>query len=119
MILKESALIPADKCGVELVKVFHLYKGFNRKRSFVGDFVKISVKKVIPDNWIKKKTKLKGILVRTKFTSILNDGTSYNFKENNVVLLKKRLTPKGKEMVGPTSRLLRRKKFISSFAGAL
>jgi large subunit ribosomal protein L14 len=119
IILKETVLIPADKCGVETVKVFHLYKGFNRKHSFVGDFVKISVKRVVPDNWIKKKTKLKGILVRTKFNINLIDGTNYRFKENNVVLLKKRLTPKGKEILGPTSRKLKRKKFTSSFAGSI
>jgi len=112
-------LIPADKCGVDIVKVFHLYKGFSRKHSFIGDFVKVSVKKVVPGNIIKKKSKLKGILVRTKFAINLKDGTNYNFKENNVVLLKKRLTPRGKEIVGPTSRMLKRKKFISSFVGSL
>lgn len=53
--------MPADKCGVDVVKVFHLYQGFSRKCSFVGDFVKVSVKKVVPGNIIKKKTKLKGI----------------------------------------------------------
>jgi large subunit ribosomal protein L14 len=103
MILKESILMPADKCGVDVVKVFHLYKGFCRKSSFVGDFVKVSTRKVVPGNIIKKKTKLKGILVRTKFSVNLLDGSSYSFKENNVVLLKKRLTPRGKEIVGPTS----------------
>jgi len=111
--------MPADKCGVDVVKVFHLYQGFSRKCSFIGDFVKVSVKRVIPGNIIKKKTKLKGILVRTKFTINLRDGCNYNFKENSVVLLKKRLTPRGKEIVGPTSRMLRRKKFVSSFVGAL
>jgi len=117
--LKETTLVPCDKCGVEVVKVFHLYRGFYRRHSFIGDFVKSSVKKTVPDNWIKKKTKLKGIIVRSKFNLSLNDGTSYKFKENNVVLLKKRLTPKGKEVVGPTSRLLKRKKFILSFSGAI
>ncbi len=112
-------LIPADKCGVEVVKVFHLYQGSSRKQSFVGDFVKVSVKRVVPGNIIKKKAKIKGILVRTKFAVQLNDGTTYKFKDNNVVLLKKRLTPRGKEIVGPTSRFLKRKKFVSSFVGAL
>lgn len=111
--------MPADKCGVDIVKVFHLYKGFSRKCSFIGDFVKVSVKRVVPGNIIKKKTKLKGILVRTKFTIKLRDGCNYNFKENCVVLLKKRLTPRGKEIIGPTSCMLRRKKFVSSFVGAL
>lgn len=96
-----------------------MYRGFCRKHSFVGDFVKVSVQKVSPENWIKKKTKLKSIIVRTKFTIFNNDGTSFYFKENNSVLLKKRLSTKGKEIVGPASRTIKRKKFVSSFAGAL
>lgn len=55
MIYKSSKLIPSDKCGVWVIKVFHLYRGFNRKVSFTGDFVKCSVKKVRPENWLKKK----------------------------------------------------------------
>jgi large subunit ribosomal protein L14 len=112
-------LIPSDKCGVDTVKVFHLYKGFNRKSSKIGDFVKSSVQKTVPNNWIKKKTKLKGLIVRSKFLITNRDGTSFNFKENNVILLKKRLSPKGKEVVGPAVRLIKRKKFVSSFAGSL
>lgn len=96
-----------------------MYKGFNRKSSRVGDFVKSSVKKTAPDNWIKKKTKLRGIIIRTKFDVINNDGSSFCFKENNVILLKKRLTPKGKEVFGPIVRKIKRKKFVASFAGAI
>ena len=48
-------MIPADKCGVEFVRVFHLYRGFFRKKSKNGDFVKVSVRQTLPDNWVKKK----------------------------------------------------------------
>lgn len=119
MILKESYLIPADKCGVNLVKVFHLYRGFNRKCSKVGDFVKSSVRKTSANNWIKKGSKPRGIIIRTKFVISNRDGNSFFFKENNVVLLKKRLTPKGKEVIGPSVRKIKRKKFILSFAGMI
>lgn len=119
MINKETFLIPADQCGVLWVKVFHLYKGFSRKTSFTGDFVKISVKITQPDNWVSKKTKLKGIIVRTKKQIFKRDGCSIMFDQNNVVLLKKRLTPKGKELVGPVSRIIRRKKFLASFSGTI
>ncbi len=112
-------MVPADKCGVEFVRVFHLYRGFFRKKSKNGDFVKVSVRKTLPNNWIKKKTKLKGIIVRTRFRSLKKDGTSFNFNENNIVLLKKRLTTKGKELLGPVVRSIKRKKFVNSFAGSL
>jgi len=38
---------------------------------------------------------------------------------NNVVLLKKRMTPQGKEIFGPTLYNIKRKKFVSSFVGSI
>lgn len=119
MIYKSSSLIPADKCGVWLVKVFHLYRGYNRKVSFIGDFIKCSIKKTRPENWLKKKTKTKGILIRSKKESYKRDGSFVKFFYNNVVLLKKRMTPQGKEIFGPTLYNIKRKKFVSSFVGSI
>lgn len=119
MILKESFLIPADRCGVQTVRVFHLYRGWNRKCSFIGDFIRVSVRKIVAENWIKKKTKLKAFLLRTKYRTINNDGSSFHFFENNAVLLKKRLTTKGKEIYGPSIKKLKRRKFLASLPGYL
>ena len=55
MILKNTYLIPCDKSGVQIIKVFHLYKGFFRKKSSIGDFLKVSVKESKPNNRIFKK----------------------------------------------------------------
>lgn len=117
MIQKETKLIPIDNCGVWSVKVFHLYKGSFRKVSFVGDFVKVSVKKTRPNNWVPKKTKLKSILITSCKELKKIDGSLVKFKSNNSVLLKKRMTPKGKVLVGPASILIKRKRFLSSFSG--
>ena len=43
------------------------------------------------------------------------DGSFISFNKNSIVLLKKRLTPKGKSIRGPILRIIKRKKFISSF----
>lgn len=119
MIYKSSKLIPADKCGVWLVKVFHLYRGFSRKVAHTGDFIKCSVKKTRPENWLKKKIKTKGIIVRTKKEVFKRDGSFVKFFYNNAVLLKKRMTPQGKEIFGPTLYNIKRKKFVSSFVGTI
>lgn len=119
MILKESFLVPADRCGVKFVKTFHLYNGWNRKCSGIGDFIKVSVRKTAANNWIKKKTKIKAFLLRTKFKTTNGDGSSFCFRENNAVLLKKRLTTKGKEIWGPSIKKLKRKKFLACLAGYL
>lgn len=119
MIQKTSILIPADKCGVLTVNTFHLYKGFSRKFSKFGDYIKVSVRKTKPENILIKKSKRKAIIIRTKKHTYVCDGTTIRFVYNSVVLLKKRLTPEGKEIFGPIIRNFKKKKFLSSFPGLI
>jgi len=117
MILKKTYLVPMDKCGVWWVNTFHLYGGFSRRCSRIGDFVKVSVRNTKPNNWIAKKSKFIGIIVQTRKEILKRDGSSIYFKNNSLVLLKKRLSSQGKEIVGPTVFNLKRKRFLMSFAG--
>ena len=119
MIQKTTILVPADKCGVLTVNTFHSYKGFSRKTSTFGDFIKISVRKIKPENPLTKKSKRKAIIVRTKKELSVSDGSYIRFDYNSVVLLKKRLTPEGKEIFGPILRTFKKKKFLSSFSGLI
>ncbi len=119
MIQKSTILVPADKCGVFTVNTFHLYKGFSRKFSKFGDYIKISVKKTKPENQLSKKSKRKALIVRTKKNISLCDGSFVRFDYNSVILLKKRLTPEGKEIFGPIVRNFKKKKFLSSFSGLI
>lgn len=119
MIQKSSILIPSDKCGVLTVNTFHLYKGFSRKFSKFGDYLKVSIRKTKSNNVLSKKTKRKAIIVRTKKNNQIVDGSFVRFNYNSVVLLKKRLTPEGKEIFGPILRNFKKKKFLSSFPGLI
>jgi large subunit ribosomal protein L14 len=119
MIQKNTILKPADSCGVFKVKVFHVYKGSKGRFAFSGDFIKVSARVVKPENPIKKKSKHRSILIRTRYKNIRIDGSFVRFFNNNLILLKKRLTPKGKTIRGPISRNIRRKKFISSFSRSI
>jgi len=119
MIQKSTILIPADKCGVLTVNTFHLYKGFSRKFSNFGDFIKVSIRKTKPENILAKKSKRKAIIIRTKKNLAIADGSFIRFNYNSTVLLKKRLTPEGKEIFGPIVRNFKKKKFLSSFSGLI
>ena len=92
---------------------------FNRTVSKVDDFLKGSAIKVIPENVYKKKSKHRCILIKSRFLNKRLDSSTYRFRKNNIVLLKKRLTPKGTTLKGPISRNVRRKKFLSSFAKSI
>lgn len=115
MIQKGSYLVPADRCGVWWVKTFHLYYGWNRKVSTVGNFLKTSVKVTRTNNKLKSKTKVVGVIIRTKKEILKKDRSWINFKKNSIILLKKRMSAKGKELSGPVSRKIKRKKFTAAF----
>lgn len=119
MIQKNTFLQPADSCGVLKTRVFHLYKGAQGKFAFSGDFLKVSVREIKPDSVLKKKSKHRSIVIRTSYRNIRKDGSIIFFKFNNIVLLKKRLTPRGKTLKGPISRNIRRRKFLSSFSKSI
>lgn len=116
IIQKQTYLTPTDKCGVWWVMVFHLYNGFNQKITYTGRFVKTSVRSTKPENWLKKKTKVRSFIIRTKKQYKKLDFTTIVFFSNTGVLLKKRLTPRGKELFGPILYNIKRKKFINSFS---
>src|SRR5690348_16763582 len=101
MIQKNSVIRPADNCGVVRVRVFHVYKGSKGRLAYTGDFLKASAKIVKPENPIKKKSKHRAILIRTKYLNSRKDGSYISFRRNALVLLKKRLTPRGKAIRGP------------------
>lgn len=119
MIIKNSYLIPIDKNGVWLVKVFHLYGGFFKKFASSGSFLKISVRKIKLNSLVLKKSKYKSILILTKKLIKKSDFSYFKFKINSCVLLKRRLTPIGRELFGPSPSTIKRKKFLFSFSGIL
>lgn len=117
MVQKKSIISVTDRCGVWTVRLFHLYKGFNRKQAKTGTFVKGSVQTARPDNWIGRTSKVHGIIIGTRSQIKKKDGSKLFFFLNTVVLLKKRMTPRGKEIAGPIVFSLRKRKFRASFPG--
>jgi len=115
LIQKTTIFKPVDNCGVEKARVFHVYKGFNGRFAFIGDFIKCSILSVLPDYPLKKKSKHRGILIRSAFRDIRKDGSYIYFFKNSCPLLKKRLTPRGSVIRGAIMNSIKRKKFVSSF----
>lgn len=83
--------------------------------AFIGDFIKCSALAVVPENQYPKKSKHRGICIKSKFRILRKDSSYIRFSSNSCVLLKRRLTPKGSILKGLVSRNVKRKKFISSF----
>jgi large subunit ribosomal protein L14 len=125
MIFKQTWLEVADNTNVRWLQVFHLYKGFHRKSTKIGFFIKATARVVEPPRIEYKGFKFKfnkkgdicrGLLIRSKYVSIKNDGSSIYFKNNSTILLKKKQDIKSKYLFGPVCYLIRRKKFLSVFS---
>ena len=124
MILKLTWLSIADNTNVKWLQVFHLYKGFHRKRTGLGFFIKGSARIVEPPRIEYKGFKFKfnkkgdicrAIIVRTKFPTKRLDGSVLYFRYNNAILIRKKQDLKSKYVFGPVSSTINRKKFKSIF----
>lgn len=128
MLQKESWLSISDNTNVRWVKIFHLYKGFHRKSTTVGFFIKSTARVVEPPRIEYKGFKFKfnkkgdicrGLIIRSRFRIVKKDGSSLFFKQNNTILIKKKQDLKSKYLYGPIPRAIKRKKFISLFKKVL
>jgi ribosomal protein L14 len=112
---KNSFSIPSDSSGILLTKVIQTRKCNSRKHAKIGKFLKVVIKNTKTTlNKVKKK-KSRAIVVRTKHMLLTKKGKYYNFMDNALVLLKKRMNTRGKELYGPTSKFLKIKKFIIAY----
>jgi ribosomal protein L14 len=111
MFQKNSFSVPSDSSGILLVKVIQIRKCSTTKQAKIGRFLRIVVRNTKTSlNKIKKK-KSRAIVVRTKHTINTQKGRYYKFNDNALVLLKKRMNSRGRELYGPTSKDLKIKKF--------
>ena len=125
MIFKQTWLTTADNTNVRWLQVFHLYKGFYRKSTTVGFFIKASARVVEPPRieykgfkfkFNKKGDVCRGLIVRSKYKINKNDGSSSYFNSNDSILLKKKQELKSKYLYGPISYKIKRKKFLTLFS---
>ena len=117
MLQKNSYATVCDSCGAWSARIFHIYRGFRHKAAFASNFVKISVRQTAPTSVIRRGRKSKALVIRTRFKSNRVDGSYVRFEDNSIILLKKRLTPRGKELIGPLTYGLHRRRVIASFSG--
>ena len=111
MFQKESFSIPSDSSGILLVRVIEIRRCSSRRLAINGKFLKIVIKNTKPILLKKKKKKLRAIVIRTMQYQHKADGLTYNFSDNALVLLKKRMNTVGKELFGPICRNFLIKKF--------
>ncbi len=107
MIQMQSILLVADNSGVKRVMCVKVLGGSHKYFAGIGDFIKVSVKDVLPNVKIKKGEVMDAIIVRTKKGVTRKDGSSIKFDNNAVVLLNTKGEPVGTRIFGPITNELR------------
>lgn len=124
MLLRLSWLNVADNTNVRWLQVFHLYKGWKRKSTQLGFFVKGSARVVEPPRIEYKGFKFKfsrkgdicrSLIVLTKYKAVKIDGSTLSFTRNSTFLIRKKQDLRSKYIFGPVSSTFRRRRFKTLF----
>jgi ribosomal protein L14 len=128
LLQKQTWLFLTDNTNVRWLKIFHLYKGFIRKTTHEGLFVKGSARIVEPPRieykGFKYRYKIKGDIcrcwiARTNRRQHYNDGKCTQFNDNSGININKKVNIMSKYINGPISKSIKRKKLVMLFKQVL
>jgi large subunit ribosomal protein L14 len=106
MLQKESFLEVADNSGAQLIQIIHIHGSTRKQYAYLGDKVKVTVKRAIPGGLIKKSEVVDAVIVRTAKEFRREDGSYIRFGENAAVIIKDNL-PVASRIFGPVAREIR------------
>ena len=112
MIQMETMLNVADNTGVKIVRCIQVRGTASKKYGVVGDVVIGSVRKCSPQSSLRKGTKVRGVIVRTKRDIVRDDGSVLRFDDNSIVIIDENNQPVGNRIFGPVARELRYRNFM-------
>jgi len=112
MIQTRSMLEVADNSGAKKAQCIKVLGSSRRRYARLGDIIMVSVKEAIPESNVKKGSKAKAVVVRTRHAERRPDGSYIRFDQNAVVLINPEGEPVGTRIFGPVARELRWKEFM-------
>ncbi len=112
MIIMRSILDVADNTGAKKASMIGVIGRSGRSTAQIGDVITCNIKESTPTADVKKGTVVRGVIVRTAYPILREDGTVLKFDHNAVVIIDKDGNPKGTRVFGPVARELRKKNFM-------
>ncbi len=112
MIQMQTRLAVADNTGAKEVQCIKVLGGTNRRTAGLGDIVVCSVKSVIPGSEVKKKSVVRGVIVRCRKPTRRVDGSYVRFDTNAIVIIDNDKNPRGTRIFGAVARELRDRNFM-------
>jgi len=112
MIIMRSILDVADNTGAKKASMIGVIGRSGRRVAEIGDVVTCNVKEAAPTGEVKKGEVVRGVIVRTAYPILREDGTVLRFDRNAVVIIDKDGNPRGTRVFGPVARELRKKNYM-------
>jgi large subunit ribosomal protein L14 len=112
MIQMQTRLDVADNTGAKEVMCIKVLGGTHRRTAGLGDIVVCSVKSVIAGSEVKKKSVVRGVIVRCRQPTRRSDGSYVRFDRNAIVLIDNDKNPRGTRIFGAVARELRDRNFM-------
>ena len=120
MIQLRSVLLVADNSGARKIRTIQVYGGSHRCFGYVGDIIVASVIDADPNSSLKKGSKVRAVIVRTRKEMRRNSGEYIRFDDNAAVIIESRAKtePVGTRVFGPIAREVKDRGFskIASLA---
>ena len=106
MIQLRTVLQVADNRGARKLRTIQIYGGSRRRFGYVGDVVVASVIDADPNSSLKKGSKVRAVIVRTRKESRRPTGEYIRFDDNAAVIIESRdkVDPVGTRVFGPIAR---------------
>ncbi len=118
MIQQESRCEVADNSGAKVAQVIRVLGGstargrYTRRTAGVGDKVVCTIKKSLPGAELKPGSKVRAVVVRTKYPTRRPDGSTVRFDTNAVVIINEDGNPRGTRIFGAVARELRERNYM-------
>lgn len=107
MVQERTMLEVADNSGAKKLQVIRVSGSTRKRYAYLGDVVKVTVKKAIPGGTVKKSDVVDAVIVRTRKERRRADGSYIRFDDNAAVIIDKEKQPVGTRIFGPVARELR------------
>ncbi len=107
MVQERTRLKIADNSGAKEAEVIRVCGSTGKRYAYLGDIVKVAVKKAIPGGTVKKSAVMDAVIVRTRKEVRRSDGSYIRFDDNAAVIIDKEKQPVGTRIFGPVARELR------------
>ncbi len=112
MIQMQTKLNVADNTGAKEVMCIKVLGGTHKRTAGLGDIIVCSVKSVIAGSEIKKKSVVRGVIVRCRKPTRRDDGSYVRFDTNAIVIIDNEKNPRGTRIFGAVARELRDRNFM-------